>query len=222
MSGDSLAQAGAAEAAKALANLLDQVDHSRTTVRHLQGVLERQLGRHVPRQWIRNQVDRAGRKPRAATRLGGQDGERPQRRRVADDSLPREGRCASAVISHSLSEKEERAAAARLHRLYAQHKKLRERHGEEVLISRSVLHAVHDSLSALPRGRGTLKKVCRELERRYGSIAASLPAPLHVSVRHALESTPTWFVLIPPKAVGKESRFAAAELTMDPGVTGDR
>jgi hypothetical protein len=213
MSG-SLAEADAAEAAKTLGNLLNQVDHANTTVRLLQRALEAQLGRHVPRQWIRDEVDRAGRERQVAATLCRQGGERPRRRRIAEGSLPCEERCASSIISRSLSEKEERAAVSRLHRLYTQHEKLRQRHGEGAFISRSVLHALHDSLSALPRRRGTLRKTCRELLRRYGSIAASLPAPLEASVRHALESTPSWFVVIPPKAEGKQPRFAAAELEL--------
>jgi hypothetical protein len=215
MSGGSSVQqeaADTAEAAKALADLLDRVDHTQTTVRHLQRALEAQLGRHVPRQWIRSQVDQGLRSSGAVAETRGQEVESRGRPRVAQSPLAGEARRAPADITLSLSKKDERAASSRLHRLYKRHEKLRQRRGEEAFISRSVLHSLHDSLSALPRGRGTLKKVCRELKRRYASIAAALPAPLDVSVRHALESSPGWFVPIPPKAEGKKERFAAAQL----------
>src|SRR6056297_2097806 len=108
MSGESLSQEEASEAAETLANLLDQVDHAKTTVRQLQSALEAQLGRHVPRQWIRGQVDQGCWKPQARATLSRQNGERPQRSKAAKAS---QERCAPpAVTSHSLSEIEQRTA----------------------------------------------------------------------------------------------------------------
>jgi len=184
-------------ASAALASLLSHTVLGATTLRQLQRALEHDLGTAVPRDWLRLAVDEALQRGAASSSPALRSAKR---------------RRAAAAPSHPVSAPSSHVALSKLRRMYDQHAAIRQRLGRSAVVGRSVLHAVHDCLCALPHRRGSLSKVVRALQQRYGSIAAALPVPLDGAVRQVLESAPSWFQPVPPKAEGKPPRFMAVAL----------